>query len=118
MMTVNHKSMLELAQKHTGSNNEQKQALVEAVLASVENGLVSPSMLKANLAKLPFVNVDINKLEKSIEFRFWTPVEAREELGETEPTKDVWAYGRSQTWQDALLHAILGYLRECEKGQR
>lgn len=118
MLKANHLAMIEIANKNLKAESVRTRSLAEAVIDSIENDLVSPSMLKTKLEELEFVNCRIEKFEKSIQFEFYSDLEPRLEVGETEPTEDIWARGRSQTWQDAVLHAILGYFRECEKGQR
>lgn len=93
MMTQNHKLMIELANELDGS-------ISDAVTASVENGLVSPSMLKSELMKIDDLSGHFDELERSVEFTLKNENDV------------IVAYGRSQTWEDALLHAVLGHLRE------
>lgn len=134
MMTQNHKLMISLAEKHDESEREDqtnpRAYIPKAVLASVENGLVSPSMLGAALKKIDNLNGDFVQIgavpaignkpgsNEAVEFTLWTPVPPDKEKGENSPSKNVIAFSHSQTQQDALLHAILGFLRECDKGQR
>jgi len=139
MMTQNHKLMISLAEKFDESESSSKLEnglpnprtyIPKAVLASVENGLVSPSMLQGKLDKVDDLNGDFVTIDAvpaspgkpasnaAVEFTLWITYPPDKEKGEEEPSKHVVAFGHSQTWQDALLHAILGFLRECEKGER
>lgn len=110
MQTKNHKAMIDLATKHQGV------LIATAVLRSVENDMVSPSMLQVELQKIDSVSGHFNKIsDQSVEFELTTVQPPREELGETEERTERIAWSQSQSNNEALLHAILGFLRELDQ---
>ena len=99
MTTDNLKTLIRLAHAHPGP-------VASAVLAAAYGYLVHPKLLQQHLMEAGF-HGDLTRKEGD-----------RYELRLTNQADELLAWSNAPTADEALLHAILGFLRECDSGQR
>lgn len=117
MFSQNIKQLIDFAKKHKGP-------IPEAVVKSIEVGVVVPSILKANLEAAGLIVDDEHdshakqgycKLDKLVRVHVHGDAKLHPECpaNHTDPNCLI-AAGTAADKGDALLHACLGFLRECE----